>query len=221
MDERKKQILNIIIREHIKTGAPVGSGIIVDKYKLGVSSATVRNDMAELEHYGFIAQPHTSAGRIPTESAYQKYIENIGSKKLTPEKINEIKTVLVDNEEKRFKETAKVLAKLSNNAVFWAFNKDSLYYTGITNLLTQPEFVKENCIYNISAIIDEMDEIIADIIGNLNVGINVEIGTSSPFGEQLSSVMAKYSFNGVEGMLGIIGPIRMDYENNIKNQVYR
>ena len=66
MDARKTLILNTIIKEHIKTGAPVGSEVLVGKYKLDISSATVRNEMAELEQAGYIAQPHTSAGRIPT-----------------------------------------------------------------------------------------------------------------------------------------------------------
>ena len=69
MEKRREKILYTIVKEHIATGSPVGSEILVSKYKLGVSSATVRNEMAELEDNGFIIQPHTSAGRIPTEKA--------------------------------------------------------------------------------------------------------------------------------------------------------
>ncbi|MBU4256930.1 DeoR family transcriptional regulator [Patescibacteria group bacterium] len=74
MEKRKQLILYTIIKEHIKTGAPVGSGVLVDKYKLDISPATVRNEMAELENEGLITQPHTSAGRVPTEKAYSLFI---------------------------------------------------------------------------------------------------------------------------------------------------
>ncbi len=76
MDERKKKILNNLVSEYIKTGKPVGSSNIVKKYGLGVSPATVRNEMSELEKLGYIFQPHTSAGRIPTSKGYRLYVEN-------------------------------------------------------------------------------------------------------------------------------------------------
>lgn len=82
MTDRTKLILNTIIKEHIKTGAPVGSSVLVEKYQLDVSPATVRNEMAELESEGYIAQPYTSAGRVPTEQAFNLYIENLSEKKL-------------------------------------------------------------------------------------------------------------------------------------------
>ena len=65
LDERKKQILQAVIEEYINTAEPVSSGAIVEKYDLGFSSATIRNDMADLEHEGYLEKPHTSAGRIP------------------------------------------------------------------------------------------------------------------------------------------------------------
>jgi len=82
MNGRKLIILNTIIKEHIKTGAPVGSGVLVDKYRLDISPATVRNEMAELEEEDFIIQPHTSAGRVPTEKAYNLYLSSLKEKQL-------------------------------------------------------------------------------------------------------------------------------------------
>ena len=90
MDKRKELILNTIIKEHIKTGAPVGSGVLVENYKLNVSPATVRNEMMALEEEGYIMQPHTSAGRIPTEKAYRLYLENINEIKLNKKEISEL-----------------------------------------------------------------------------------------------------------------------------------
>jgi heat-inducible transcriptional repressor len=75
LDDRKKKILNTIIAEYIKSGEPVGSKFIADSGLLSVSAATIRNDMAVLEQLGYLEQPHTSAGRIPTFEAFQMYIE--------------------------------------------------------------------------------------------------------------------------------------------------
>ncbi len=104
MDERKKKILDNLVSEYIKTGKPVGSSSIVKKYGLGVSPATVRNEMAELEKLGYIFQPHTSAGRVPTSKGYRFYIENaLKNRKRfdimnielpTPEKVRDLREVL-------------------------------------------------------------------------------------------------------------------------------
>jgi heat-inducible transcriptional repressor len=77
LDKRKSEILNNIVSEYIKTGKPVGSSSIVRKYRLNVSPATVRNEMAELEKLGYIYQPHTSAGRMPTSKGYRYFVESI------------------------------------------------------------------------------------------------------------------------------------------------
>jgi len=215
MEERKKLILNTIIKEHIKSGLPVGSEILVEKYKLNFSPATVRNEMAELEDRGFIKQPYTSAGRVPTEPAYNFYLENLGDKKLTEAEMRILDKLLKTKDEFNFKQTAKVLAKISQAAVFWAFQRNNLYYTGISNLLHQPEFSQSELIYNISEIIDRLDEIIDDIFDELKPGEQILLGSKNPFDPNCSTVMAKYKLNNSHGLVGILGPVRMNYEKNL------
>ena len=77
LDERKIKILKAIIKDYILTGEPVGSRTISKKYELGVSSATIRNEMSDLEDWGFIIQPHTSAGRIPSDKGYRLYVDKL------------------------------------------------------------------------------------------------------------------------------------------------
>ena len=77
INERKIRILQAIIHDYIQTGDPVGSRTISKKYDLGVSSATIRNEMADLEDLGLIMQPHTSAGRIPSDKGYRLYVDNL------------------------------------------------------------------------------------------------------------------------------------------------
>jgi heat-inducible transcriptional repressor len=92
LDERKKNILHAIIQEHIITASPVGSRTIAKKYDLGVSSATIRNEMADLEELGYLEQPHTSAGRIPSDKGYRYYVDILmNNKGINSEKL--IKTL--------------------------------------------------------------------------------------------------------------------------------
>jgi len=85
LDDRKIDVLRAIVEDFVATNEPVGSKALVERHQLGVSPATVRNDMAALEEEGYIAQPHTSAGRIPTDKGYRLFVDRLsGVKPLTP-----------------------------------------------------------------------------------------------------------------------------------------
>lgn len=81
LDERKTKILNAIIRNYLETGEPVGSRTISKYTDLNLSSATIRNEMADLEELGYILQPHTSAGRIPSDKGYRFYVDHLMEEK--------------------------------------------------------------------------------------------------------------------------------------------
>jgi len=225
MDQRKEKILLTIIKEHIKTGVPVGSTGLVEKYDLGVSSATIRNEMADLEEEGYIMQPHTSAGRIPTELAYDFFLEDLKPKKVGDNIVSLLEELLREKEEADFKKVAKALSEMTNSAVFWAFHKHNLYYTGISNLFKQPEFLSINSkmptdrnyelIYDISSVIDRMEDIIDDIFEKINDGENIWLGSKNPFGNFCGSIVIKYKLKENVGVFGLLGPMRMDYEKNI------
>ncbi|MFA6170953.1 MAG: hypothetical protein WCW77_04260 [Patescibacteria group bacterium] len=215
MEDRKRYILNTVIKEYLKTGAPVGSGVLVEKYKLDISPATVRNEMSALENEGYIIQPHTSAGRVPTEKAYKFYISELKEKKLNAEDVKIVTGHLKKGTEEAFKQTAKELARISGNAIIWAINRRNLYYTGISNLLTQPEFIESNLIYNISFIIDQLEEVIGRIFDKVEGEPLILIGTENPFSNYCSSIIFKYKYNGDLGLIAMLGPLRMDYEKSL------
>ncbi len=215
MDKRKELILNTIIKEHIKTGAPVGSGVLVDKYKLKISPATARNEMATLEEDGFIIQPHTSAGRIPTEKAYSFYLNSLKGKKLSVSDLEIFEKLFSDRDEKYIKNTAKEMARISGNTIFWASDKDNSFYTGLSNLVAQPEFAQSDLMQHISLMMDRVDEIIDDIFDDMEFDTKVLLGSENPFGDSCSTILVKYKVNGKEGLFGILGPMRMDYEKNL------
>lgn len=118
LEERKKRVLEAIIEEYTKTAEPVGSLKIANR--LGCSSATVRNEMAELEELGYLEQPHTSAGRIPTTEGYRWYVDSIISEKTLPVKEKESIDQLLKDDVARFdtlmKEATAILSRLTNYA---------------------------------------------------------------------------------------------------------
>ena len=216
ISERKKTLLEIIIKEYLQTATPVSSGSLVKKYKLNFSPATVRNEMMELEEESYIYQPHTSAGRVPTEGAYKLFLTQIleSNKNLKEAEIKVLET-LFSHEESSYKKTAKAIAELSKSAVFWAFHKNDLYYTGLSNLFSQPEFKQLDMVCDFSGVIDRLEEIIDESFEDLEEGKQVFIGSDNPFGNFLSTVLLKYKNNRQAGIFGIIGPMRMDYEKNL------
>ncbi len=117
LDDRKMKILRAVIRNYLETGEPVGSRTISKYTDLNLSSATIRNEMADLEELGFIVQPHTSAGRIPTDKAYRLYVDDMMEEK--EREIAELKGMLLETEGKMdhmLKNVAKVLATNTNYA---------------------------------------------------------------------------------------------------------
>lgn len=117
LDERKMKILQAIIRNYLETGEPVGSRTISKYTDLNLSSATIRNEMADLEEMGYILQPHTSAGRIPSDRGYRLYVDSMMEE--NARQVEELKEMLVEKEEKMdhlLKQVAKVLAVNTNYA---------------------------------------------------------------------------------------------------------
>jgi len=215
MNERQALILKTIIQEYIKTGLPVSSQAIVDNYQLAVSSATIRNEMAELESDGLIAQPHTSAGRLPTPAAFKWYARDLSAVKPDARESKILDTVLRPGVDCDCKLLAKTLAGLSDAAAFWAKHRHHIYYTGLTNLLTQPEFASQSLVGSISAVIDSLDDIVNDYFDHMTDHPTILVGGEGPFGDFCSSVLWKYQTADGEAAFGILGPLRMDYSRNL------
>src|SRR5262247_4151136 len=92
LDERRRRILKALVRTYVQTGEPVGSERLYKTYRLGVSAATIRNILSELEEEGYLTHPHTSAGRVPTDIGYRFYVNTLlERRKLPPKDIAQIK----------------------------------------------------------------------------------------------------------------------------------
>jgi len=215
LQDRKKELIVEVVRDYIKKAEPIGSKHL--EKKLGVSSATIRNEMLDLEHEGFLDQPHTSAGRVPTVKAYEFYINNY----LTPKDLSshEKKTLeslhkLNPVEDIFWKEVAKRLADFSGHAVVVGFNKNDLYYTGLSNLFAQPEFNHLDMVHSMSHVIDKLDDVMSILYKELPQEVQIKIGDNNPFGNMCSTVITSYTLPAKK-VLGFLGPWRMDYDLNV------
>ncbi|MFA5954400.1 MAG: hypothetical protein WC817_02605 [Patescibacteria group bacterium] len=222
LSERQAAILGCLIRAHIETAAPVGSLTIVERTRIGASSATIRNEMANLEQMGYLRSPHTSAGRIPTEQGYRYYLEYLVTPALMPDieerRMRSIQRSYEDFEE-RFRQLAKAVAEFSAEGVFLAFGKNNLYYTGLSNLFAQPEFREQRQLVAMGQVIDHLDEAVSEIFASESGNdVTVLVGSDNPFGRDCSVILLRYGSSGSnteKGLFGILGPTRMDYDRNI------
>lgn len=229
LTDRQKKLLNHIVEDYIETAVPVGSSYLVKKFNLGVSDATVRNDCQILEKEGFIVSPHTSAGRIPTEVGYSTYLENKGiddhevTKSLlsndqkTLEKVYKQALSHVENPADPLitKSVAKALAELSQSAVLVGFGKRDVYYTGLSYLFAQPEFNDINLVYTIGEVVDHLDDVFPDVFDEFDETVSIKIGSNNKFSSDCSFIGTKFDFNGEAGLIGLLGPMRMPYTQNV------
>ena len=117
LDERPREILRLIVRSYISTGEPVGSRTLSKVIAWRLSPATIRNIMADLEEAGFLVQPHTSAGRVPSEKGYRHYVDALGDSRLSKSDERYISRMLSDSDtpEEIMSRTSQVLSMISNN----------------------------------------------------------------------------------------------------------
>ncbi|MFH1029901.1 MAG: hypothetical protein V1770_01425 [bacterium] len=220
MLDRKHKLLNSIIDEYIASAEPVGSGLLVEKYSLKVSPATVRNEMMELEKEDYIYQPYTSAGRVPTEKGYKFYVDNYEKKNKIASNIKKKLDELAmnkDDDEAMIKNIAKKIAQESNEVMIIAFEAMNIYYTGLSNLFSQPEFYEHRLVCNLSEVIDRMDEVIYkryNSFKNSEGTIDILIGENNPFDRSCSSIIAKMKNKDKDILMCMLGPMRMDYAKN-------
>jgi len=216
MEKRQKKLIKLLIDSHIKTAQPIASNFLVKKLKNAVSSATVRNEMVELEKKGLILQPHTSAGRIPTEKGYKFYVENfLKEKSLSGKRLTELKKkkqLIVKDNRKGLKELAKYLAEMSGEAVIVAFDNNDTYYTGLSNLFAKPEFEEKQLICQLGCVLDQLDKAIYKIFDKkMNLKeVEIKIGRDNIFSDSCSSMMIPHQ----KALITILGPMRMNYEDN-------
>lgn len=204
MEDRKQKLLKSIIELYINTAKPISSKILAEDESFSLSSATIRNDMLELENLGYICQPHTSAGRLPTVSGYRYYLDNLLSVYVLPEVE---KKELADLAQQDIRLLAKYLAEKINLAVIVGFSPTDLYFTGLFNLFSQPEFEDYKMVLSMSQVVDSLEKATAKIFYQIDKP-QVLLGKENPFNPYCATAIAPLAQDRI---LAILGPIRMDY----------
>jgi len=215
---RKNRVLESIIRTHTGSALPVGSKYIARK--LGLSSATIRNVMFELEREGYIKQPHTSAGRVPTDLGYRKYVDNMASsKKSRPQGFfAQLKRRIIGKKfyEEIIEELSSTISRVTRYTGIALSPGHKLYFDGTYHMLEHPEFAHTALARDFLRILEEKDGFLRVLTEDLDgAGTKIRIGRENTFEElkECSMVTSTYTFRRrISGNIGIIGPMRMKYD---------
>lgn len=227
LETRRNEILKAIIDAHIDTALPIGSAVLSRRFHLGLSPATIRNTMADLEKDGYISQPYTSAGRIPTDKGYRYYIDSLmEAEELALEEEERIEEEYQLHEireyEDLFLETSRVLCQWTNYTALVHFPhslRNRLYLEGTSFILEQPEFQDTRKVKLIFRAFDDKAELLSIMETDLKTeGVNVHIGRENRYEDlqECSLITSSCKMgNKFRGTLGIIGPKRMSYSRVI------
>lgn len=222
MNPRQIEILKAVVELYTESALPIGSQALLDNYDFQVSSATLRNDLAALEEAGYLYQPHTSAGRIPTTKGYRAYVEDIMGEELLSksdqQKLQSEILMLKAKQARMGRTTAKLLSALSGNlAVTGVLDKDEFYDFGMRELIDNPEFQSIDELCQLVETLDSLDERLEGILKDLPAGeARIYIGEENPIREisNCSMIVAPFENSQGRGILAIIGPKRMHYAKN-------
>lgn len=228
LSQRQIKILKCITEEFIETASPVGSETIEKKYNLGISSATIRNEMSSLTQLGFLKKSHLSAGRCPTSMGLKYYVRNL----MTPKNLSisdeiGVKEKVWDyrNEfERLLKESTRELALRTRTLAISTTDQGSLYSFGASNLLEEPEFYNIDVTKTVLSLLDN-NNFWFDIISKAGISsyqpteevIHLLIGEDLGMEhlEPCGFIYQTYEAGPHRGIVGIIGPARIHYQSII------
>jgi heat-inducible transcriptional repressor len=216
MTERQKQILSAIIEQYAEVAVPVGSSLLAKVFD--VSSATVRAEMVELERLGFIRQPHTSAGRIPTDSGYRFYVNNMTAvdPNMPEKRAERALTARVTQggmPERTIRNAVDTLVELTHNLGLATIG-NQLYMSGLSNLFGQPEFVSGGQVQQVARLLDNLEPWLREAAPN--EPLSVYIGSENPIGRSAGVTLIISRFRSPfsdHSYVGTLGPTRQSYRD--------
>lgn len=219
INSRQIQILKAIIEEYIDSAVPVGSETLEKKYNLGISPATIRNEMVKLTEMGYLKQVHTSAGRTPTPIALKYYVHEL----MQPRSLSVADEVSVKEKiwdyrfelDKLLREATKTLADKTKMLAVSTTDDGDIYYAGAANMLEMPEFLDMQLTRSVLSMLDHF-EILQGLLNkmltpeDINIMFGDELGVDylSPCGFIYVKFNAGTKKNGT---IGVIGPSRINY----------
>jgi heat-inducible transcriptional repressor len=219
MTKRQEKLLAAILREYVREAEPVSSGFLAKETSLAVSPATIRNELAELETDGYLLQPHTSAGRAPTEKAWRWYVQHLLKEREVEQSVRErmvdVMRVYRHTHSELLRHMARKLAEVAGETVLVGYGPHETYYTGLSNLFGQPEFSQLDMVQSMSRVVDRFDEVMQRLFDRMEQDVEVLVGKDNPFSPDCGAVVARYRLSDEHGLIGILGPMRQDYNEHI------
>ncbi len=218
MTDRQQKILNAVVEQYAEVASPVGSTLLAKLFN--VSSATIRADMAELERFGYIHQPHTSAGRVPTDKGYRFYVN-----KLSSEEVAEVQSerrgeralaARVQNAgapERMIRNAVDTLVELTHNLGLATIG-NQLYISGLSNLFGQPEFINGLQVQQVAQLLDNLEPWLREAAPNKP--LSVYIGQENPVGRTAGCSLIISRFRSPfsdRSYIGTLGPTRQSYRD--------
>lgn len=218
MTERQALILKAVVEQYAEVASPVGSSLLAKVF--GVSSATIRAEMAELERLGFIMQPHTSAGRIPTDKGYRNYVNMVSEMPETAIERRAERALAARVEggglpERTIRNAVDTLVELTNNLGIATIG-NQLYMAGLSNLFGQPEFSTGNQTREVARLLDNLEPWLYEAAPNKP--LNVYIGAENPIGRNsgCSLIISRFrSPYSDRSYIGVLGPTRQSYRGTM------
>lgn len=225
MTKRQEEILFAIIEEYAEVATPVGSVTLAKLFN--VSSATIRAEMARLEDQGLIAQPHTSAGRVPTDAGYRYYVNTLSEQperasaslaptvnERPPERENRVLELRINSQTRAdyaIRGAVDSLVELTGNLGLATIG-DQLYISGISRLFTQPEFLDNSRVQAVAELLDNLEPWLRE--ASPGQPLNIFIGQENPIGKtsQVSLIISRFrSPFSDKSYIGVLGPTRQNY----------
>lgn len=217
---RQTQILKILVDEYIDSANPVGSEILERKYSLGVSSATVRSEMVELTRKGYLKQPHTSAGRIPTSKAMKFYVGQLmeeRSMSLSDEVKVKAEVMKAKNDaDKLMEELTESLSNVTNSLAISAVEGGKSWHYGLSHVFDSPEFCDLGTCGDVLSFLENTDEVNDLFFRRLIWENPVEVLFGDELGfpdlKPVGLTATSFSLGGKRAAVAVLGPMRVKYQ---------
>lgn len=227
LTDRQKNLLRAVIEKYIETAEPVGSETIEKQASLGVSPATIRNEMVKLTSLGYLRQPHTSSGRTPTSMGMKFYVDQLMEEKALSLKDEvAIKEELTDQQEqftKLLRHTAKTLADQTHSLALATDEENDIYSAGMANILDMPEFYDIDITRTVLSMLDQaevLNQLFAQLAAEEQIKILFGEELGLPYLDQCGFVVSRYQMPRHKGVLVVIGPSRLNYQVIIPTMRY-
>lgn len=218
LTSRQTQILKALIDEYIETAEPVGSDNLDKKYNLGVSPATIRNEMSNLTKSGFLKQPHTSAGRVPTSGAMKFYVDQLMEEKQMSlaDEVKAKEEVWDEraNLDKFLNEMTHSLADRTGNMAITVTDDGSIWQAGHANVFSYPEFADLRACSSLFGFFDEEDQLMDFFFNRFPIDSAFDVLFAEDMGFRnlpIGIVAAHFKVKDKNGALGVVGPVRQSY----------